>query len=46
MSKATKLTEEQKLVAIMAAIIRVQTGKDTEGDAVKSARSILDLVRK
>ncbi len=46
MSKATKLTEEQKLVAIMAAIIRVQTGKDTEGVAVESARSILQLVRK
>jgi hypothetical protein len=45
MSKAKKLTEERKLLAIMAAVIRVQTGKDTEGDAVKSARNILQLVR-
>ena len=45
-SKATKLTEEQKLVAIMAAIIRTQTGKDSEGVAVELARNILQLVRK
>ena len=46
MSKVTKLTEEQKLIAIMAAIIRTQTGEDTEGNAVQIARSILQLVSK
>ena len=44
MSKDT-LTEEQKLIAIMAAIILTQTAKDTEGKADESARSIHKLVR-
>src|SRR4051812_36342930 len=39
-------SEEQKLVAIMAAIIRTQTGKDSEGAAVEFARNILQIVRK
>jgi hypothetical protein len=41
-----QLTEEQKLVAVMAAIICTQTGGNTEGKAVESARSIIKIVRK